>query len=317
LPIVLTDLVPGLALRYELESTFGTEIGEGSIAPLRPREHRTMDIVIDRAGHDLHCRVLDDAGVPLVGAAVSIHFPARNRPGIGSGIASGTDQNGNIVLKGIYTDTVDLSVRKEGFVPLRVSDLVVPRDDSLVTLRLERGLDVEVTVQLESGQPVQGSVNGHLDSGAVATGVELAPGRFLIRGLPDDVITIRAVTVEATVDVRHDSGIPTLSITLPDPGNVEATLRLRPDASVPPTGCALLLVPGLDPRDSRARRRWIDLRTDPRSSRVSASIPDVLPGRYSAVLAEAGETGEPRKELTPRVEIEVESRSTTQVAIGP
>ncbi|MEO9171162.1 MAG: carboxypeptidase-like regulatory domain-containing protein, partial [Candidatus Baltobacteraceae bacterium] len=83
----------------------------------------------------LEGRVIDDAGLPIAGAAVSITSPS-------GAYATKTDTRGTFRIIGVLIDTYALSLTKEGFSPYSVAGITVPGDQTVAlgALKLQRSM---------------------------------------------------------------------------------------------------------------------------------------------------------------------------------
>jgi hypothetical protein len=126
---------------------------------------------------------------------------------------------------------------------------------------------------------VEGRVNSSLASGSFvfARPVEDEPDTYLLRGLPDHEVVIRATVNEAVYERAHDPLAPTLTFTVPRYDEVTATIAASGDVELD-ENCYFRLLP-IDDESLFARREQL-----PHGGSGSLVIPSVIPGRYEAVV---------------------------------
>ncbi len=320
--VVLNDLVPGLPLRLRVDGPFGTAIQEQDIAPLRPEEHRTVEVDLPRGPRSLRIRVLDTAGNPLPQASVTVRWSPPDYPRSLRSLGGGVSEEGERVFSTIYAETVSLSVEAERHASIREDDLEIPDDDSFVEFRLAGAHMVTVTIEDEEGRPVAGKVRSWLPSGELSAGRE-TPGRtgvYLLRDLPDEEITISVRVHGVSYEKTHDPRIRQLRFVVPLLGGIEATIRRTSNVELD-DDCHLWLLPRGDA--SLVRRPVLpDV-----ASTENLHLSDVLPGEYEAVVRRflRGEFPDDAwfneldasyfEELTPRVPLVVRAGETTWIEV--
>jgi hypothetical protein len=167
------------------------------------REPAKIDILLDR-GIALTGRVIDETSAPIEGADV-IAFERDNpqkRVRVAPSSAR-TGADGTFTVTGISAGEVNLTARKEGYVPFRQ---LITAEENLtpIDVRLKRGLTLEGTVT-RGGKPV---ANAQIGASTPAIGGEHQPaltdanGRFVLRGLIAARYTVSAYKDEAHAEIR-------------------------------------------------------------------------------------------------------------------
>lgn len=182
----------------------GFAASESQEVVLRAAEETRIAIRLSR-GAGLTGRVLDESGLPVHEAAV-FAFGAeeqersrvRVRP---SNAQSGAD--GSYTLSGLTPGDITVTVRKEGFVPIRK----VLRVDGMtpLDLTLSRGLSIEGVVT-KNGKPVAEANVGAMTAamgGDHQPGTTDRDGRFVIRGLVPGRYTVSVFAENASKEI-HD-----------------------------------------------------------------------------------------------------------------
>jgi len=312
--VVANAIKPGLPLRLSMLDWYGQLIAEGTtIAPLQEEEHRRLEITLPRDPLTLSGRVLDESGNPIAGASVSVtvYLGGKDRVQIGGS----TDHLGLFSMRGITTGFIELSISKTGYVPFSDTHLEPPEDGSVLEFRLGSGRELEVTIQDEEGQRLEGSVNAKWGNDAIAFGKEIRDGVYLLRGVPDQEVIVTAWVYGAPYTLPHRPGDPEVVFTVPLLGEVSATVDLLVDDQGKVGTLVLFLVP--EPDSNLAQRvERLDLHTG--GWPVNCVIRGVLPGDYTAVVKRSPD---PRKVWKDAVDVSlphpvhVRAEETTHVQI--
>ncbi len=302
--VIVNDIEPGLPLHLRVDGKYGTPIQAQTIAPLAPEEHRRIEVVLVERSKTARGRVVDEADQPLPHASVSVtHVPPDERPGHSWTIGGSVEDDGSFEISHIYATHIYISARADGYVPFCAREYEVPLDGEELVVRLAEGHAVTVIFEEECGKRQTGWIWSDLPNGAIAGGhpVEGETGVYLVRGLPDEEVTIKA-ELHWTVHERvHDPLVPNLTITIPTLGEVEATVHRFSDLELDDQ-CGLWILPV----DGEGRRRRDAVLEQDFTNPVR--IPGVLPGRYEAVVQRylGGYYEEARfEELSPRLSIEI------------
>ena len=314
--VLINDIEPGLPLRLRVEGFFGETLQERDIAPLQPEEHRQVDIVLDRVARTLRGRVLDEAGLPLpmASAAVILRSPDRS-PGSTGMTGERVDEDGSFRIEDIYASHIHLHISAEGYVPIEESEFEVPQDEEPVEFRLSPSRTVTVIVEDEVGARLPALVSAALPTGATVWGSDAVgeSGAYILRGLPEEQVTIGARVHMVWHTEKHDPLIPRLTITVPVLGEVEVTVHRFGNIEFD-KNCGLWILPT---DGSELTARYVTLR--PEFSNP-VRIPGVLPGHYVAVVRRnLGDYSKdaPFEELSARIPIVVLSDETMRFEIWP
>jgi hypothetical protein len=142
-------------------------------------------------GVDLHARVLDAEGAPVVNAAIDAVFAIEEMPrAIGRAVRS--DARGSAVVAGLPPGPLQLTVVKDGYASL-LRTLTLTDATTLPDLILRRGRVVQILVTDRDRKPVGGA--SLLTSNGIAS-VTRPDGVARLEGVPADEET--AVTIRAT-----------------------------------------------------------------------------------------------------------------------
>jgi len=235
--VVLNDLVSGVPFQLRVEGPFAGVIQEESIAPLKPGEHRVREVVLVRPPSKLYGRVLDEAGNPLPQAVVSIVSVLPDSPRSMSGrLMSGVDEEGRFELTHIYSPTVWFSAQADGYVKFTDEACEVSVEGTFLEVRLRPGKVVKVTIEDESGKRLPASyVLASLSNAVTVSGgseVVGEEGVYLLRGLPDEEVTITAYIYGVVHTRSHDPSNPECLFTVPVLGGVQVTLLLFDESQI-------------------------------------------------------------------------------------
>jgi protocatechuate 3,4-dioxygenase beta subunit len=215
-----------------------------------------------RAGATAIVTVLDAGGAPVGGAKVGAidEDPAPDSP-MGRGEPTppsvATDAAGRATLVGLDPARryrLSVSPTSPGS-RAAATPRWVPSD---TTVRLERALRITGVVRDREGRPVSGARVQTLVGGAIGTYDVDGAGRFVLDGLPEGPVSLRAVPYPSS----DGSFVP--DIPLPRSGETAASGEGDPDPGSPcaparPTWCSP--GPGRDP--ARPRRRLVPERRAP------------------------------------------------------
>ncbi len=314
--VIVNDVVPGLPLHLRVDGQYGTPIQEQTIAPLGPEEHRRIEVVLVEGAKTVRGRVLNEAGEPIPHASVGVfHVAPDSRPGSSQGSGGSVEDDGSFEIPYVYATHIHINADADGYVPFRDREYEVPVDGEELVVRLAKGHVVTVVLEEECGKRQTGQVWSDLPNGAGAYGqkVEGETGVYLVRGLPDEEVTIQARVYWTVHERVHDPLVPNLTITIPTLGEVEATVRRFGDLELDGE-CGLWILP-VD--DEGLRRRYAELEQDFTNP---VRIPGVLPGRYEAVVQRylGGYYEEARfDELSPRIPIVILPGEPTRFEVWP
>jgi protocatechuate 3,4-dioxygenase beta subunit len=171
---------------------------------LTEREPTEVTLALER-GITLRGRVTDENGTPLADAAVYVENIERSRT---SRTRTGPDNarsadDGTFTITGIESRHVTVSVRKDGFVPLRKA--IDVDDTASLDVQLTRGLTLEGMVR-RSGKP---AANIQVDAVTAALGgfqqqaMSDANGHFVLRGLVAARYTVSAYSEDQHTQIEN------------------------------------------------------------------------------------------------------------------
>ncbi|HWN44317.1 MAG TPA: carboxypeptidase regulatory-like domain-containing protein [Thermoanaerobaculia bacterium] len=200
-------------------------------------------------------RVVDEAGAPVPGARIDLHWQAflpeePDRP-VGQPILRNTraDGEGRFELRGLPTGTARVSVAAPSFVPLEGVEVDLPRAGEL-RLVLERGALLQGRVTTAAGEPVPGVRVGVSGAGASTNddGLYWLEGAELGR---QEVIFLHPSHGRVAKRFEIQPGINVLDLTF-EPG-VEVAGRVVDGTGKPVPGAKVELTPEyrFDPRQYR------------------------------------------------------------------
>ncbi|HEX2831642.1 MAG TPA: carboxypeptidase regulatory-like domain-containing protein [Thermoanaerobaculia bacterium] len=168
------------------------------------REPAVVEVRLER-GLSISGRVLDETSAPVEGADVLVMQSNARNPRTRSGPAtSRSSADGTFTVSGLDETDVNVTVRKEGFVPFRQS-MKAEANLAPLEVRLSRGLAIEGVVT-RGGKPV---AEAQVGASTPALGGDHQPaitdanGRFTIRGLVAARYTVSAYKDELHAEV-HD-----------------------------------------------------------------------------------------------------------------
>ncbi len=316
--VTLNDLKPGLPFELRVDGVFGTVVHLEEIAPLQPGEQRSLVVELPRGPATLHGRVLDHEGRPLSEARASVSYEHSDMPSNQSNSRShGVDAEGRFTFENVYAARVSFSVRAEGYVGFRDTELEVPQDGSEIVLHLDPAPHtVTVRIEDESGQPLSASsVRVELATGALVFGREVDddPGAYILHDLPDEEVTILAYVFGVPYRQTHHPADPELVIRVPATGEVEVRLHVPADVELDDK-TLVCLVPAAD-SGLQERYAWIV-----EGGAEPTTFPGVIPGRYEAVVRrypDGYEFMDRFEELGPRVSVVVTAKQTARIELWP
>jgi hypothetical protein len=227
--VVLNDLKPGIGMQLRVEGTFSGVIQEESIAPLQPREHRIQRVVLARKSKTLSGRVLDERGNPIPDALAKITYFESDIPERAYTMPVRVDKDGSFRFADLYSPSVYFGAQAEGFVQYVDPEFPLPEEDNYVEIRLSPGNTVKVTVEDDQGKRLPATVLAVLpNGGTVAMGqqVEQQEGVYLMHGLPNGPITLRAYIGAIPYEQTHDGREGECRFVVPVSGEVHVNVRL-------------------------------------------------------------------------------------------
>ena len=287
------------------------------VPPLEAGEHRKVEVLLPQGPRVLVGHVLDEWGNPIADAHIRVRRTEDGRPGMSSSLGRSADSGGRFSVGGICSETIDLQIEKPGFVPFRNRRLEVPASDAVLEFHLSTGREISVTIEDPSGRRLQAVVSAVLAGEAFVLGQELETGRYLLRGLPNEQVTVTARVHQVRYAVQHGPGDPPILIQVPPLGEVAATISLLHTDPDDDTERILVLMPEAG-SGLTERRKLVDLRSG--EWPLSCVVEGVLPGRYSASVKRVLDpfvSDPPLVDVTLPQPLEVRAGETTQVHILP
>jgi hypothetical protein len=315
--IRLSGVKPGLPLWMRVEGLFGTPVlDKTAIPPLAEEERRELEVVLSRAPLTLSGVVLDRSGRPLSDARVGVHFSRSGEPyGSSSGQSQGVDEEARFSIGGIFSEEVDLDVQCFGYVPFRDQHFVVPQDGSTCEIRLDKGRDLQVILESAHGERLEGRVSVRREGMGYVFGKPVAPGEYVLQGLPEESLTIDATVYHTHYSLDVGPQDREARLVLPPLGQVEAIIGMPGEWGAESVSHFLVLVPA---EESGLRERWQKLEPAQAQWPMQIVLDGVLPGSYRAIVK--SEHTDPWTEpvylesSTP-VPIEVQADRTTRLQI--
>jgi hypothetical protein len=291
----------GIPIHVALRDSLGVEIHRVPEFVLAPEEWRELRHYVDSTLACFDGRVVDEQGIPIVGASVLINSPG------GQGGFSESDEAGRFRFENVSATTFDANVRKWGYVHWFGQGISMPPEGPF-EFRLERGRSVRVHVIDEDGRPVEASVTASSPSAGEIRAAREDDGIARLDDLASGPLTITAALGGRRYERAHSADEPECEIRVPNHGHVRARLPEGLTADAEPT---LYVV--LEPHDPDLPRRetWVAP-----GSQGELDLGPVLPGAYEAVLEEAvgNASGQrERRALGPRRPIAVEAHAETLV----
>ena len=314
----LNGIKPGLPLKLTVIERFGeTLIDAQAVLPLQEEEHREIDIILPRSPRDLQGCVLDENGRPLADAKIKyMTYLGGKRSGLPAAVDTiQSDETGKFEIKQIYVETIDLAISKDDYVPFRDAHFSVPAEKTIVEFHLSLGRQVKVTVEAADGQLVEAVVIARFAQDGRIIGSKLGQGTYLLRGVPDESVTITARVYDTPYTIVHHSGSDEARIQLPMLGVVAVHINLLLDAGEPGR-VVLTLVPEAESK-LFLRREVIDLSTN--EWPIPLTLHGVLAGNYTAVVQRAPSqyTWRDIRDISTLQHVRVNSGETTHVHIYP
>ncbi|MFP2907756.1 carboxypeptidase regulatory-like domain-containing protein [Pyxidicoccus sp. 3LFB2] len=174
-------------------------------------------------GRGLQGQVVDAVtGEPLADA--SLDLVSRAMDGHGNPVSQAsrsTDEDGTFDWPHLDLEAFTLTVSLEGYQAQR---LTVGPEQETVTVRLDPGARVEVTVKDLKGRPRDATVEFHGDDGTFASEVAVR-GALVQRGLKPGPYTVRLMP-EDSMDQRFPTFLPQ-RVVVPATGRVQVSFRAR------------------------------------------------------------------------------------------
>lgn len=278
--VALSDLKPNLAFQLQVEGPYGRTLSNQVVPALAPGEHRTLDVSLPEGPRTLRGRVVDANGAPLSQGRVALRWDHSDaQESTNRNIEKTVDAEGRFSFPGVFAREVFLQADADGFAPLWIAELDVPRDERELTFTLEPERVVKVTVSDSSGTPLPARVSCVLPSGAwaFASRAHEEEGTYVLHGLPDGEVAVRAMVYGAPFTETHDTRNPELWIRIPRLGRVEVDASLF-DGAIPDETWLMCLSPATD-----TDLNEIYAKVDP-AGQEAAAFPGVEPGEYFAAL---------------------------------
>lgn len=186
---VLEDVPPGTYDVYVIASGYAR--GTTNAVEVTAGEGSTVELSLER-GATVVGRVTAN-GQPVSGAAVSSSGESRAR---GAQVKH-SDANGEFVLDTLAGGTVELTVRKQGFVPRTLSVNAPAGKETRADVELSRGRELQGRVVDSMGQPVAGAMISHRPAherrpAPYSPVTSDAEGAFRLEGLDDEPLLVTA-----------------------------------------------------------------------------------------------------------------------------
>lgn len=308
----LGSVEPGLPVELQILDCARGPVWAASVV-LGPTEERRLEAVIASKPATVELLVEDETGAPVPDVEVSL----RASQGAVKDVTGGwstlrTDAAGRVQIADVYTPLVDVSCKKEGFMPATLAG-VVPGVLGHVTLR--RGLVVTLRCVDARGapSPVQsvwckapkGADVDHDNSVLDEDGRITGSATWRIQGLPPGPMQIEVSAGGRRFQLEHDASEPEARFVVPDHG---AVLVRGLQSAKDRNGVRLNLA--LEGADDTSPGASIGLGA---ISRDRVTVPLVFPGRYRVELTATDETG--THTLAGPVHVDVRVGETSEVSL--
>jgi hypothetical protein len=300
--VLLTGLRPGIPLTLSGRGQDGGTVVEETIT-LEPGEDREIELSVNEAPRTLMGVVQDEAGRRLVGAKVTLEIMGLGRTG------QDVKADGTFRFEGIFSETVDITVKCPGYAPFIDAELPVPTEGRQTELVLKPGRTVRLHVADAKGRP-RGGVRIFVSTAGrsrrfLSSGETGEKGTLELKDLPHGMVEFEAYVAYTRYPLVHDTSKPEARIELPAQGVVKAAWEFDlPDRK----GWRVRLIP--EDGEGSARRFYS------RHSRRHATITGVRPGTYTAILEQRDSPEDDFKTLaTGERPFQVLAEQTTSVRL--
>lgn len=301
----IADLRPGVVLELFLVDRLGRAVWSASPFALATAERRELTCHVDADLRELRGTVVDEMDRPIVYASLRISAET----GKGTWITS--DSSGAFHAPSLLAEPVSIEVQKQGYVALKLPELVIPADGEAVTLRLVRGLSVVVRVLDEEGQSVEAAVSASSASEEWIPSIREELGVHRLDDLAAEDLRVEAHVGGQIYAVQHDARVPDCELRVPVHGSIHVRLES-----------------GLEwGEDERAVVVMVSLaegRGEPRSFRIDRATTELelgplLPGDYTLFVESIStrDGAERWVELSRKRSAQVRAHEITTVVLGP
>jgi hypothetical protein len=219
--VTLSGLRAEVPFTLAVQDVSGSPVWGPETLRLRRGELRDVRAQLPYESVDLDVRVRDGNRLPLSGAKVTVTA--------GSGAVGNTGRTGADGIArfpGLYAGRVEVSVELSGYAISVLTDTGLPPTGVPLDVTLLPGLDVTVQVRSTTGETVAAdkvwAVVGQRTVSrdeTPAVGNALPPGalfgsQWVLAGLPDQQVVLRARLGQRIVEVAHDPRMPVATITV-------------------------------------------------------------------------------------------------------
>jgi RNA polymerase sigma factor (sigma-70 family) len=179
-------LVPGSAFEVEVLDSLARPFGRTSLVAPSGSERIARELVAEALPRTLAGVCTDPAGDVLVGVRVSLsgYVGRDGRARGGRPLEQRSDGDGTFSMTGIGPGPIVVELRKRGFAPVRLTDLLLVAGEAPRRFVMESGRDLVLRVEDENGLPLEGGrLTAHSD-GINWLAEEVAPGVHRLQDLP-------------------------------------------------------------------------------------------------------------------------------------
>ncbi|HED64718.1 MAG TPA: carboxypeptidase regulatory-like domain-containing protein [Planctomycetes bacterium] len=206
---VLSPVSPDVPIQIRVLDSAEEPLGWEETVLLKEGESRTLEARVPTTLHSLFGSVVDAAGVPVMGAEISLLDPP--------GVRARTDATGAFRVEPLLPETLSLLVRARGFAPRLLPDAPT---DTPIPIRLETGREHTVHIVDDAGRSVHASQVLVIDHGTtILQARAVADGRYHFEDLPVTPVELIAVVDGEGHTALASNGSET-TITIPTPGSL-------------------------------------------------------------------------------------------------
>lgn len=274
----ITRLPAQVPFELTVRTSLGVVLVHEFIA-LEPAEAR--DVVVPfEPGRRVTGTIVDPAGRPIGRALVTLANQAERR-----GRRVHTDKEGRFTFDAILASTALLLVERGGFAPARLDEFTVPDEGLVLTVRLEPGRSVDVTVVDARGAPIDG-LNVRAESttpdflASKVEGETSIDGRTTLHDLPTGSVNVSFEDAGVVHERLLPAGVGEARFVVPTTGAVVA--HWSTSITTDPDRHGELR---LSPLDGEGATIVADRSSITGSASAgTVTLPRAIPGRYRATL---------------------------------
>lgn len=216
--LVLTGLRAGAEIQLEVLPPAGAALHREQLPPMPAYGELLREVIADQAGRTFRGRVVDEAGRPI--ALAEVQIKDGNDTLILASEQAVTGPDGQFVMEQVHGPNVHLAIAAADFQPYQNESFPLPPEGEVSEFRLQRGGRLDLFVQDEYGQALDGHAWGYA-AGQWFHSERLEKGHFRFRGLPEETLEARIHLGAGYVIREVAPGTPELHLTIPSFGRVE------------------------------------------------------------------------------------------------